>query len=224
MSLLDAISKYFELELRDLSWTPKANISPSSKIVAIVFDEKKGKILDTKVWGLVPYWSKEGKIKFNTINARAENIETTPAYKIPFKKQRTLIIADGFYEWKNIEGKKYPFRFVLKSKGLFAFAGVWDQWLSPDKTKSIDSCSIITTRANQLVSPIHDRMPVILHPDQYDLWLNPKNQDTEKLKSLLIPFPAEEMEVYPVSPLLNNPRNESSDLIKPIPPDENGSK
>jgi putative SOS response-associated peptidase YedK len=161
-------------------------------------------------WGLIPFWAKDIKIGYKMINARAETIDEKPAYKHPFQKQRCLILADGFYEWKKQGKEKQPYRFKLKNGEPFAFAGLWDRW------ETLYSCTIITTKPNNLTKEVHDRMPVILPKDTYDLWLNPNMTETDYLKSLLVPYPEEEMVAYPVSTLVNSPKNDIPSVMEPI--------
>lgn len=133
-------------------------------------------------WGLVPFWAKDDKIGYKMINARAEGIDEKPSFKYAFKRRRCLILTNGFYEWKKQEdGNKQPYRFVIKDNKPFAFAGLWETWKKGEQP--LHSCTIITTTPNEITEDVHDRMPVILHQDSYDLWLNPKNNDTEHLKS-----------------------------------------
>lgn len=180
-------------------------------------------------WGLIPSWAKDIGIGAKLINARSETVAEKPAFRNAFKHRRCLIMADGFYEWqqqgKTVESlashsgkfKKQPFYFRLQDAQPFGFAGLWEQWESPEG-KKIASCTILTTVANELLQPIHDRMPVILSHQDYDLWLNPQVQTLESLHHILRPYPAVEMSAYPVSTVVNNPRYNSSECIKPYQP------
>jgi putative SOS response-associated peptidase YedK len=147
------------------------------------------------------------------INARAETVAEKPAYRAAFKRRRCLIAADGFYEWKPGTPKKQPFYIRLKGGEPFAFAGLWEHW--EQEGKKIESCTIIVTDANKLMAPIHDRMPVILAPQEYDRWLDPALQDPAAILPLLRPYPAGDMEAYPVSTLVNSPKNDRPELIAP---------
>lgn len=188
-------------------------MAPSQQILSIVSDgeNKRGGFLK---WGLVPSWSKDSKIGYKMINARSETVDTRPSYKNLLKRRRCLIVADGFYEWKNEDGKKQPYRIKMKDDHVFAFAGLWDRWEKDDEI--IHSCTIITTEANEIVSDIHDRMPVILPEEKHDIWLNPAIQDSSQLKQLLHPFPAKNMMAYQVSTLVNSPKNDVPEILNSL--------
>lgn len=193
---ISALQQYFNFEIAE-EITPRYNIAPSQRILTIISDGQNRRA-GTMKWGLVPFWANDEKIGYKMINARAEGIDEKPSFKHAFKRRRCLIVANGFYEWKKQEdGNKQPYHFIMKNKKPFAFAGLWETWKKGEQP--LHSCTIITTTPNEVTEDVHDRMPVILHQDSYDLWLNPKNDDTEHLKSLLVPFPAEEMDLYPVS-------------------------
>lgn len=164
-------------------------------------------------WGLVPFWAKDEKISYSTFNARGEEVATKPAFKEAFKARRCLVLADGFYEWKKIDAKtKQPYRFTLGNGGPFAFAGLWERWTRGPEP--IESFTIITTAANELVAEIHYRMPVILDPSDYDTWLRAK--DPAEAQSLLKPFPADRMKAYPVSSRVGNVKNNDPQLIDAV--------
>jgi putative SOS response-associated peptidase YedK len=192
---------------------PRYNIAPSQDILAVAAG-KGGRAGAKLRWGLIPFWAKDPKIGYKMINARSEGIESKPSFRHAFRQRRCLILADGFYEWKKTKGGKQPYRFVLKEDKPFAFAGLWETWKGP--AASIASCTIITTEPNSVTEKVHDRMPVILKSSDYDMWLNPNENDPGKLKELLVPYPAEEMEAYPVSTLVNSPKNELAELISPL--------
>ncbi|MFE8699655.1 SOS response-associated peptidase [Cytobacillus sp. FJAT-54145] len=204
----------FEFEFYD-EYLPRYNIAPSQKVLAIGSngERRKGSMLR---WGLIPFWASDEKIGYKMINARSEGIEEKPSFKHAFKKRRCLVIADGFYEWKKLDdGKtKQPYRFVMKDRKPFAMAGLYEIWKKG--TEPIVSCTVITTTPNKVTEDVHDRMPVILHENAYDTWMNPKFEDTEHLKSLLVPYPADEMEKYAVTSLVNSPKNEMAELLSPI--------
>lgn len=191
---------------------PRYNIAPSQTILTVAQgkDERVGKFMR---WGLIPCWAKDARIGYKMINARAETLAEKPAYKTPFCKQRCLIPADGFYEWKKLGERKQPYRFQLKNGDPFAFAGLWDRWKQGNEI--LFSCTIITVSPNPLASKVHNRMPLILPEDAYDLWLSP-NTDPDSLQTLFLPYPEEEMEAYPVSPLVNSPQNDDSSLTVPV--------
>lgn len=192
---------------------PRYNIAPGQTILTVV-QEEANRVGKPMRWGLVPFWAKDHKIGYKMINARAETIHEKPSYRHSFQRKRCLILADGFYEWKKEGAQKKPFRFQLKNREPFAFAGAWDRWSKGENT--LFSCTIITTTPNDLTKDVHDRMPVILPEDAYDLWLNPDSTDTEYLKSLLLPYPSGEMESYAVSTLVNSPKNDHPAIIEPL--------
>ncbi|KZE44299.1 SOS response-associated peptidase [Rossellomorea marisflavi] len=214
-SLIESVhelQQQFEFDLSaDLQ--PRFNIAPSQEVFSIISDGKKrrGGMLR---WGLVPHWAKEAKIGYKMINARAEGIDEKPSFREPFRKKRCLIIADGFYEWKKVDDRKQPYRFIMKDGKPFAFAGLWETWKNGDAP--LHTCTIITTTPNALTEDVHDRMPVILKRTDYARWLDPSNQAVDELKSLLVPYPAEEMELYAVSELVNSPKNDVADVLSPL--------
>ncbi|NET35446.1 MAG: SOS response-associated peptidase [Cyanothece sp. SIO1E1] len=195
---------------------PRYNIAPSQAIstirVTLEQPERQHQLLR---WGLIPAWSKDNKIGTRLINARAETIAQKPSFRAAFKQRRCLIIADGFYEWQRLETGKQPFYFQMGDRQPFAFAGLWERWQAP-MGEAIESCTILTTAANQLLGAIHNRMPVILQPQDYDVWLDPTINQSEQLQSLLCPYPASAMISYPVSTQVNSPRNDSLDCIQPM--------
>jgi putative SOS response-associated peptidase YedK len=209
----EALVDFFEIEqtLFDVSeLQPRYNIAPSQD-VPIVRDTGNGRELAMARWGLVPHWSKEEKPKYSTINARAETVAEKPTYREAFRRKRCLIPATGFYEWKREGDQKTPHHIRLPEGGLFAFTGLWDHW---DKEGTgFDSCSIIVTSANTTMQPIHDRMPVILNPAQYNTWLAADHFNRAQLESLLVPYTGE-LKAYPVSRLVNSPKNDDSRCIE----------
>lgn len=193
---------------------PRYNIAPSQP-VAVVANTGQNKV-DFFVWGLIPSWAKDPKIGNRMINARSETLAEKPSFRTAYRRRRCLVLADGFYEWrKNPDKTKTPMYLQLKSKEPFAFAGLWEQWHSPHGDEVL-SCTIITTRPNDFVAQIHNRMPVILPPQAYEQWLDPAEQQPDRLQPLLAPYPAQEMSAYPVSRVVNNPQNESPDCIAPV--------
>ena len=200
----------FNLDLPDFI-SPRYNIAPSQEVLAIINDEGNQAVQFR--WGLIPFWSKDISSK-GLINARTETIHKKPSFKQSLKHRRCLIPADGFYEWMKEESGKRPYRITLKSGEVFAFAGLWDTWISPQGDK-INSCTIITTSANTLLEPIHKRMPVILDKEKEEVWLDPET-DNETFKSILKPYPAELMKSYEVSTAVNSPRNDVPEVVKPV--------
>ncbi|CAN1212554.1 Abasic site processing protein [Tumidithrix helvetica PCC 7403] len=209
----EAIAEAFEVDVEDLP--PRYNIAPSQPIAAIVqrLDEPR-KLLWLR-WGLIPSWAKDPAIGYKLINARSETAFEKPSFRYAFKHRRCLIPTDGFYEWQRLEGsKKQPFFIGLKDSSPFAFAGLWERWESKEGD-IVETCTILTTEANDLVSPIHDRMPVILHPKDYDLWLDPKFTRSDRLQALLVPYPSEFMVSHPVGTKVNSPKNDSPECLQP---------
>jgi putative SOS response-associated peptidase YedK len=161
-------------------------------------------------WGLIPSWASEPSIGAKTINARAESAATTPSFRDAFRLRRCLIPADGFYEWKREGKQKLPFCFALSDDSVFALAGIWERWKSP-QGQAIESCSILTTTPNELMQEIHDRMPVILARDAYESWLDPGVREIAEVQSLLKPYPAEKMRRYRVSQRINQVANDDAE-------------
>ncbi len=174
-------------------------------------------------WGLVPHWAKDPSIGNKMINARSESAAEKPAFRSSFKRRRCLVLADGFYEWKKVEGgKKQPWYFRLGSGDPFAFAGLWASWGQGDE--ELETCTILTTDANELVGKVHPRMPVILEPGDYDLWLDPGQGERERLEAILGPLDPAAMIAYPVSTRVNSPANDEPAVIEPAGPAERAGK
>ena len=193
---------------------PRYNIAPTQLVPTLHKSEQHEREFQMLRWGLIPSWAKDPAIGAKLINARAETVAEKPSFRSAFRHRRCLIIADGFYEWRRQEGKKQPFYFRLLNGQPFAFAGLWERWQDPNGER-IDSCTIITTEANEILQPIHDRMPVILNPYDYDLWLDP-NQNSSQLIQLLQPLPSNAMTSYPVSTKVNKPTNNTPELINSL--------
>ena len=166
-------------------------------------------------WGFVPFWAKDPKIGNRLINARAETVATKQAFRVSFKRRRCLVPTTGFYEWKKSNDSKTPYYVHLKNDDLFAFAGIYDRWKDSDGNELL-SFAIITTDANSLMKRIHNRMPVMLEREDEETWLKEGVLDDEELAEILTPYPSGEMETYLVSKAVNNPRNESEELIRPV--------
>jgi len=211
----DEVALLFDLQ--DIPQLPfRYNIAPTQE-TAVVRVERPGapRKLDLLRWGLIPYWAKEGSIGNRMINARSESVAEKPAYRWSFRKKRCLIPTSGFYEWKK-EGKaKQPYMIRRQDAKPFAFAGLWDRWQDPERGP-VDTFTILTTGANELIRPLHDRMPVILDPRDFDLWLDPAMEDRERLEPLLVPFDSGQMETYPVSRAVNSPANDLAACIEPL--------
>ena len=206
-SSVQAIKKYYNYLNEVQDWEANFNIAPSQKIPVII--NKNGeKNLEFFQWGLIPFWAKDKKIGFKMINTRAETISEKPSFKYAFQKRRCLIPANGFYEWRKKD--KQPFFIQLKDSDIFSFAGIWENWKSPEGDY-IQSCSIITTPANDFMNEIHNRMPAILPKEQEIIWLS--NQTQEKLLSLLLPFDSEKMIARKISKSVNSVNNNFKELI-----------
>jgi putative SOS response-associated peptidase YedK len=201
------IQEYFDTT-DEVDWEPRYNIAPSQSVPVIRQDPAKPeRRFSLARWGLIPYWAKDSSIGYKLINARSETVGSKPAFREAFESRRCLIPADGFYEWKRAEKAKQPFHFGLRDDSLFAFAGLWDQWKDASG-HAVESCSILTTTPNSLLADVHDRMPVILSPEHYDLWLDPGFRRVDVLKEMLNPFDATLMRHYPVSTRVNFVKND----------------
>jgi putative SOS response-associated peptidase YedK len=190
------------------------NIAPTQEILAVRELGDRREMAFFK-WGLVPSWAKDVSMGARLINARSETVQEKPSFREAFKKRRCIIPADGFYEWQRTGGKKQPFFFRMRDEHTFGFAGLWERW-EGEGGQAINSCTILTTEANEVLHPVHDRMPVILHPDDYPLWLDGDERERVLLGELLRPYPAEEMIGYPVSTLVNSPSNKGAGLIEEV--------
>lgn len=193
---------------------PRYNIAPTQEVLA-VRNDGDGNRAEMMRWGLVPSWAKDQKIGNRMINARSETLSERPSFRAAYKRRRCVIVADSFYEWKREGKSRTPMRIMLESEETFAFAGLWETWKRPDDSWML-SCTIITTSANELVSDIHDRMPVILDPDVEPVWLDPDLDDTSVLSELLVPYPSELMTAYEVSRIVNSAANDVPECILPI--------
>ena len=208
----DNIAARFDIQQEQLPLQPRYNVAPSQSMPVVVRNSPN-RLVEMQ-WGLIPSWSKEPRAQFSTINARAESIAKSPVFRGPFKSRRCLVPASGFYEWQRTSEGKQPFCIRLKGDELFAFAGLYDIWRDKEGNE-LYSYTVITTTPNDLVASIHNRMPVILHRGDEDVWLD-KEAEPARLTELLVAYPADHMEVYPVSRALNNPANEGVELMQPI--------
>ncbi|HUE12881.1 MAG TPA: SOS response-associated peptidase, partial [Planctomycetaceae bacterium] len=202
----------FEL-LRETELSPRYNIAPTQN-VAVIRQDGKSRQLALMRWGLVPSWSKDPKGGPPIINARAETIATKPSFRTAFMRRRCLIPADGFYEWqkKAASTTKIPHYIRMAKDRPFAFAGLWETWRG-NGDAGLESCTIVTTEANDLMRPLHDRMPVILPEEHFAQWPDPKNENVSELEALLWPYSPDEMTAFPVSTLVNSPRNDRPECI-----------
>ncbi|XGW00564.1 MAG: SOS response-associated peptidase [Leptolyngbya sp. BL-A-14] len=204
-------------------WMPRYNIAPTQTVAAIAMPPARSpNVRSPNIhlphvrllrWGLVPSWAKDLTIGAKLINARAETVAEKPSFRTAFKQRRCLILADGFYEWQRLDRKtKQPYYFQLASQQPFAFAGLWERWQGDDDV--VETCTILTTEANELLQPVHDRMPVILAPESYEQWLAPTTA-AETLQRLLHPYDADGMKGYPVSTTVNSPVHDSPECVAP---------
>ena len=190
------------------------NIAPTQNILTVL-NTTPPKLTFTH-WGLIPFWAKDKKIGYKMINARAETLATKSSFREPLKKRRCIVFSDGFYEWKTIDKSKTPYFIHMKDKEPFAFACLWDHWTDKETGETINSSTNITTDANPLVGELHNRMPVILEPDHYQVWLSSDPVPQQILFECLHPYPPEKMEIYEISKLVNSPRNDSPEIINPV--------
>ena len=197
----------------EIDFVPRYNVAPTQQ-ASIVVRGKEGLELRSTRWGLIPWWAKDEKIGNTLINARGDTLASKPAFRDSFRRRRCVVIADGFYEWQKLGGRRAPMKqpvYVrLKGGEQFGFAGLWDRW------HGVESFSIVTVEPNELLAPIHDRMPQILHEEDFAGWLSAETPVAE-LESMLKPYPAGEMEWYPVRPLVNNARINTPECIEPLP-------
>ena len=207
-----AFVDFFELR-NSLAIPPRYNIAPSQNIPVVrrMDNHREAGLLH---WGLIPHWAKDRKIAYKMINARAETVAEKPAFRSALRHRRCLIPATGFFEWQATQDGKQPYNITLRGGGLMAFAGLWESWTSHDGER-IDSCTIIVTEANESLRPVHDRMPVILAPEHYAVWLDPAVQNPNQLQTLLRPCPSAFITAYPVSRVVGNPANDGPICVAP---------
>jgi putative SOS response-associated peptidase YedK len=193
---------------------PRYNITPTQQVPAVrACTDAPGRELVLLRWGLIPSWADDLSIGNRLINARAETVASKPSFRSAFRRRRCLLVADGFYEWAQEDGRKQPYYFRLKDGQPFAFAGLWEEWQRGGE--SVASCTILTTTANNLLASYHERMPVILPRQDHSPWLDRQLQDPAMLEALLRPYPSGEMAAYPVSARVNNPRNDDPQCLQP---------
>jgi len=197
---LSVIIESFDIQDVTSESRPGNNISPGQQVAAVLRKDDHNSLVDFR-WGLIPSWAKDPSIGNKMFNARAETIAEKPSFKNAFQKKRCLIVADGFYEWQKLGKVKKPLYFSLKSGRPFGFAGLHETWVSPEH-QPIHTCTIITTEPNELIQPIHNRMPVIVEKDQEADWIDPDNHSQKDLLSILKPYPSYEMTMSEVDPRL----------------------
>jgi putative SOS response-associated peptidase YedK len=212
------IRDHFGLD-EDPDWTPRWNIAPTQPVAAVRQDPSSPKRNFSVIrWGLIPYWAKDPSIGFKTINAVSETAADKPAFREAMRRRRCLILADGFYEWLKIGPKeKQPYNFGIMDDSVFAFAGLWERWRDP-AGQVVETCTILTTKPNELVGGVHDRMPAILKPEDYDLWLDPGVTDVGLISDCLKPFDARLMKKYAVSTRVNRTENDDPECAQEVPP------
>ncbi len=210
------IEEHFDSVSGEGDWSPRYNVAPTQPIPVIRQHPKEPiRQLSLMRWGLIPSWAKDSSAAASMINARSETAATKPAFRDALKSRRCLIPADGFYEWMRTGKTKQPYCFEVNEGELFAFAGLWDRWKDPSG-QWVKSCSILTTTPNAVTAAVHDRMPVILDPDSYDLWLDPGMTNVAAASELLKPYDARLMRCYPVSTRVNSVVNDDAECCTPV--------
>jgi len=214
------LEEHFNSISREEDWSPRFNIAPT-QFVPVIGQNPKEPVREISLvrWGLIPPWSKDSSSAAKMINARSETATTLPAFRDAMKSRRCLIPADGFYEWQKKGKTKQPYCFEVGDGSLFAFAGIWDRWRNPGGD-IVHTCSILTTTPNAVTSAVHDRMPVILDPDAYDLWLDPGMRNVSAVSDLLKPCDARLMRCYPVSTRINHVANDDEECSRPVEVEE----
>ncbi len=210
----DVLAELFALPT-PLELAARYNIAPTQAVPIVRLSDSGARELAFAQWGLVPHWAKERAIGHRLINARAETLAEKPSFRDAFKRRRCLIPADGFFEWQKVDGGKQPHLLRLRGGAPFGFAGLWSAWKDRESGETLETCAIITTRPNEVVAAVHDRMPVILPPDRHASWIDTSITDSARLSELLAPYPADQMEAFQVSRRVNNPRVDEPSLIEP---------
>ncbi len=195
---------------------PRYNIAPSQQVAGVRMNgeesDREGVLFR---WGLIPSWAKDPAIGMKLINARAETVAEKPSFRRPFRHRRCLVLADGYYEWQKVGPTKQPYLIRFADERPFAFGGLWDRWTDSEGNE-IETCTLMTTEPNELMKPIHHRMPVIVQPQDYEVWLDPQVQKAEQVQHVLRPYSAEEMMAHPVSLRVNNPRNDDPACLESV--------
>lgn len=208
------LAELFDLEpLTELS--PRYNIAPTQKVPVVRRGEEHRREWAEVRWGLIPPWAKDQKIGSRLINARAETAAEKPSFRVAFASRRCLLPADGFYEWVKAPGGKQPHHIRFADRRPFAFAGLWERWNDPEGAP-VESCTILTTSPNDLMEPLHSRMPVILEPERYEAWLQPAPLSPAAAEALLIPYPGDGLEAVRVCPLVNSVANDDPKCVEPV--------
>ena len=210
---LEDVQRRFEFIANEMPYSPRYNIAPTQPVLVVTNGDSRG--ASYMRWGLIPSWAKDSSVGNRLINARPETVAERNSFRSAFVRRRCLVLADGFYEWQRVGNAKRPMRIVMKSGEPFAFAGLWDAWRDPNG-EIVRSCTIMTTEANELLHPIHYRMPVILPRDLESFWLDHDVQDRCALSNVMVPYQSAAMEAYEVSSLVNRPGNDRPEAAIPI--------
>jgi putative SOS response-associated peptidase YedK len=212
---VEEIARIFDAQPDDevKTFGARYNVAPSLRI-PVVRQGKSGRALEAMTWGLIPSWSRD-LAGPKPVNARAETVFDKPMFRSAIRRRRCLVPADGFYEWQQRDGRKQPYHVGMVDGAPFAMAGIWEYWARPERP-AVVSCALVVTQPNELMASIHDRMPVIVAPEDYAAWLDPSIDDAVAIAAMLSPFPAEQMRAYPVSARVNNVKNDGPDLIEAI--------
>ena len=208
------LGERFGFDGTDSAYSPSYNVAPTQGVLTVVAENEVRRAV-RKRWGLIPSWAREASIGSRMINARAETVAEKPSFRTALRRRRCLVLADGFYEWRRTGADKRPMRVTMASGEPFAFAGLWDTWRD-QQGEAVTSCTIITTEANELLRPIHDRMPVILQRDREDLWLDHDVRGPDVLREVLIPHDPGAMKAHEVSTLVNSTSNDGPELSVPV--------
>lgn len=201
-------------------WAPRWNVAPTQTVAAVRLTDTKREGVSLR-WGLIPWWAEDVKKLPLLINAKSESAATKPAFRAAFKRRRCLVLADGYFEWQRLGKQKLPWYYTLRDERPFAFAGLWERW---DRGETpVESCTILTTDANELAAAVHDRMPVILSRDDRHAWLDPEIEDVEALQQMLRPYPAAEMSARQVNPMVNKVENDVPECIAPLEDSPSGT-
>ena len=210
------IHEFFDADVGALEFLPRYNIAPM-QVTPVIRQRPNGeRVAHLLRWGLIPSWSKDETIAARLINARGESVAEKPSFRAAYKSRRCIVPASGFYEWQKIHGGKQPYLIRPQDDELFGFAGLWERWSRPDG-EPLDTFTVITTNANEIVAPVHDRMPVILIQEDFGVWMA-MDSEPERLRSLIRPCPPERIRMYPVSRAIGSVANDSSTLIEPAVP------
>lgn len=205
---------YFQL-VEGFDTPPRYNIAPSQDVAAVRLEANRRRLVSLH-WGLIPFWAKDRKIGYKTLNARSETAHKTPSFRAAFRSRRCLIPASGFYEWDKKKGTRQPYFIHRADEQPLALAGLWEHWEDSEKGEVVESCTILTAAASQPVADLHERMPVILEPEDFALWLDPQEQNVERLRALLQPAAAGVLTMYPVSKYVNRADHEGKECIMPV--------